>query len=82
MLASSMKACFNAGMRKTDAIQLLGGSPSAAAEAVGITTQAVCQWPDDLPPRIADRVLAALARRHLPPELIVPDAAKREPGNA
>lgn len=57
-------------MQKTKAIELLGGTVSAAAEAVGITYQAVDKWPEVLPPRIVDRVQAALARRHLPPELI------------
>jgi hypothetical protein len=56
-------------MLKTKAIDLLGGIP-AAANAIGITAQAIGQWPDVLPPRIADRVQAALARKHLPPELI------------
>lgn len=50
-------------MLKTEAIELLGGSPTAAAEAIGISPQAVSQWPDDLPPRIQDRVDAALARK-------------------
>jgi hypothetical protein len=47
---------------KAKAIELLGGTPSAAAEAVGVTVQAVGQWPDPLPQRIADRVQAALYR--------------------
>lgn len=41
----------------------LFGSVRAAAEAVGVTTQAVSQWPDPLPSRIEDRVVAALTRR-------------------
>jgi len=53
-------------MLKTKAIELLGGSVTAAAKAVGITPAAVTQWPDELPDRIADRVLAALARERLP----------------
>lgn len=57
-------------MDKSEAIRLLGGTVTAAAEAVGITTASVSQWPDPLPPRIADRVLAVLARRHLPPEIL------------
>lgn len=61
-------------MLKSKAIRLLGGSPSAAADAVGVSSSAVSQWPDVLPARIADRVLAALARRHLPPELLAGDA--------
>lgn len=53
-------------MLKTEAIQLLGGSIPAAAKAIGITYQAVDKWPDVLSPRIADRVLAALARQQQP----------------
>lgn len=49
-------------MDKAEAIRLLGGTNTAAAERIGITVQAVGQWPDTLPPRIADRVMAALAR--------------------
>lgn len=49
-------------MKKTDAIQLLGGSVAKAAEAIGINSQAISQWPEVLPPRIADRVQAALWR--------------------
>lgn len=57
-------------MKKSEAIKLLGGTPTTAAAAVGITVSAVSQWPDELPQRIVDRVLAALARRHLPPEML------------
>jgi hypothetical protein len=39
------------------------GSVRATADAVGVSSQAVSQWPDPLPPRIEDRVVAALARR-------------------
>jgi len=49
-------------MKKCDAISLLGGTVTDAAKAIGINRQAVTQWPDVLPPRIVDRVLAAVAR--------------------
>ena len=49
-------------MRKSEAIELLGGTVPAAAEAIGVTYQAVDKWPDPLPQRIADRVQAALWR--------------------
>jgi hypothetical protein len=49
-------------MHKSEAIELLGGTIQAAASAVGISYQAVDKWPDELPPRIADRVQAALYR--------------------
>jgi hypothetical protein len=51
-------------MKKSEAIELLGGSPATVAEAIGVTPQAVSNWPAQLSPRIADRVQAALWRRH------------------
>lgn len=51
-------------MNKTEAIQRLGGSIAAVAKAVGVTYQAVNQWPEVLPRRIVDRVEAALWRAH------------------
>ena len=57
-----MKAWFNIGMDKSQAINLLGGNTTAAAKAVGVKPQAVSNWPDPLPQRIADRVQAALWR--------------------
>jgi hypothetical protein len=53
-------------MHKSKAIELLGGSVASAAKAIGVSYQAVDKWPDELPPRIADRVFAALARERLP----------------
>ena len=49
-------------MKKDYAIKLLGGTQKSAAEAVGISQQAVHNWPATLPPRIADRVIVALFR--------------------
>jgi hypothetical protein len=57
-------------MLKVRAIHLLGGTVTSCAEAVGVTSSAVTQWPDWLPGRIADRVLAALARKYLPVDLV------------
>lgn len=51
-------------MKKHEAIKLLGGTVSEAAKAIGINPQAVTQWPDELPRRISDRVIAALAMRN------------------
>lgn len=56
-------------MLKSKAIELLGGSVATAAKAVGVTYQAIDKWPKKLPPRLADRVWAAVARERLP-ELI------------
>lgn len=56
-------------MQKTQAIELLGGTVASTASAIGISYQAVDKWPDVLPARIADRVLAAVARSRFP-ELI------------
>lgn len=66
-------------MLKAKAIELLGGTVTAAAEAIGISYQAVDKWPDELPERIADRVLAVQARKHLPPELIGAEGAPATP---
>lgn len=65
-----------ATMKKSRAIELLGGTVSAAAEAIGITPAAISQWPDELPRRIADRVIAALARqgKYMPYELMPTEA--------
>ena len=49
-------------MKKLQALELLGGTVAKAAEAIGINSQAISQWPDELPPRLADRVIAACAR--------------------
>ena len=56
-------------MLKSEAISLLGGDVSSAAKAIGVTYQAVEKWPDVLPERIADRVVAALARKQRPESL-------------
>jgi transposase len=49
-------------MKKETAIELLGGTVTEAAQAIGISYHAVYRWPDVLTPRISDRVQAALAR--------------------
>lgn len=64
-----------ARMEKSKATELLGGTRAAAAEAIGISPQAYSQWPDLLPKRLEDRVVAAIARRHLPPAMIGGDVA-------
>jgi hypothetical protein len=57
-------------MKKAHALKVVGeGSVSSTAKALRITSSAVSQWPEDLPPAIENRVLAELARRHLPPAL-------------
>jgi len=69
-------------MRKETALRLLGGKPAAAAKSVGVSVQAINQWPDVLPRRIEDRVLAVLARQHLPAEILAdaePTAAELAP---
>ena len=56
-------------MRKDHALKLLGSTNVEVAEAIGITPSAVSQWPDNLPDRIADRVVAAWARKQFPEQL-------------
>lgn len=57
-------------MNKQNAINLLGGTPTKAARAIGITSQAVQRWPGELTDKIRDRVEAALARQKLPPKRV------------
>ena len=52
-------------MNKAKALSIFGG-PAKTAEAVGVDTSAVSQWPDELPPRLADRIIAAVARKESP----------------
>jgi len=59
-------------MDKTSAMKVLGGTAASAASAIGITPQAFGQWPDVLPRRLEDRVIAAIARKRLPPETFRP----------
>lgn len=58
-------------MLKSDAISFFG-SPSETAEAIGITVQSVSDWPEELPRRIADRVIAAAVRmgREVPSQFL------------
>lgn len=64
---------------KSRAIELLGGSIAEAASAIGVTYQAVDKWPDPLPERIGDRVIAALVRQGqtVPREFLRPDLAEQ-----
>ena len=50
-------------MDKQKAIELLGGTVRSAADAIGISYQAVKDWPEVLTARISDRVEAAVARK-------------------
>jgi hypothetical protein len=58
-------------MRKDSAVDFFGGV-AETAQAIGISSQAVSDWPDELPPRIADRVIAAAVRmgREVPPQFL------------
>lgn len=57
---------------KQQAIEMLGGSQTAAAKALGITYQAVRKWPEALTPDIENRLIGMLVRRRrkVPPWLI------------
>jgi len=61
-------------MEKYFAIKALGGTAVSAASAIGITPQAFGQWPDVLSRRLEDRVIAAIARKRLPPEAFRPES--------
>ncbi len=50
-------------MKKQTAIDMLGGTPKKAAEAMGYkAVQTVYLWPDPLPEATADRVRGAASR--------------------
>jgi len=53
-------------MSKQNAIETFG-SVTSLATAIKIAPQAVSKWPDPLPPRISDRVLAACVRQGIDP---------------
>lgn len=50
-------------MNKSEAIDALGGTVTAAAEACQISRSAISQWPDELTKDQVDRVQAALWRK-------------------
>jgi len=59
-------------MLKKDALNMLGGTVTSAARRIGVTVSAISQWPEELPESLADRVIAAIAREHLPPSMLIP----------
>jgi len=67
-------------MKKAEAVRVLGGTVSRAARELRVTPSAVSQWPDDgdIPEHAENRVLAWLARRHLPIQEML--AAKSDAG--
>jgi hypothetical protein len=69
-------------MKKSEARALLGGSDVSAAQEMKITRSAFAQWPEDLPDRLADRVQAALARKHLDLPGLIEQATATEPPRA
>lgn len=55
---------YNCGMKKSDAITALGGTPMLAKAAMGYkSVQAIYMWPDVLSPGVADRVAGVVASR-------------------
>lgn len=54
-------------MKKQTAIELLGGTPKKAAEAMGYrAVQTIYLWPETLPQATADRVAGVVARMTKP----------------
>lgn len=49
-------------MDKSRVLDFFGGRDETA-EAIGCTPQAISDWPEELPPRIQDRVIAAAVRQ-------------------
>jgi hypothetical protein len=60
-------------MKKSDAIDMLGGTPKLVAQAMGYkTSHAVYAWADPLPESIADKVRGASIRLKLKQKKPVP----------
>lgn len=76
MVYTRDRVCFNSRMEKQKAIELLGGTVRSAADAIGISYQAVKDWPEVLPPRIADRVEAAAYRALMAESMSQPQPEK------
>lgn len=51
-------------MTKTEAIAIFR-TGKLLADALGITRSAVSQWPEELPPRLADEIIGAALRCRL-----------------
>ena len=47
---------------KQDAIRIFGGTMKAVGDALGISRQAVYQWPEELPQDTSDRLVGAAIR--------------------
>ncbi len=61
-------------MTKNEAIKLFGDTPAEAARALGITRQAINNWPDVLTQWMEDRVNGAKQRLspHVPAAMSIP----------
>ena len=55
-------AAYIERMTKQEAIRLFG-TGTKLARAIGVTPQAIYQWPDELTPVLNDRVMAAMMRQ-------------------
>jgi len=63
-------------MKKQTAIELLGGTPKKAAEAMGYrAVQTIYLWPETLPQATADRVAGVVARMAAKPASKAKEAA-------
>jgi hypothetical protein len=63
-------------MKKQTAIELLGGTPKKAAEAMGYrAVQTIYLWPETLPQATADRVAGVVARMAAKPARKAKEAA-------
>lgn len=72
-------------MLKSKAIEMLGGTTAAAANALGVSYQAIDKWPDVLPSRISERVLGVIAKQRYPDlvaEVAAPVSAKTDEAKA
>lgn len=81
MVKSALLLIMSTIRTKQEAIQIFGGSMRAVGDALGISRQAVYQWPEELPQDTSDRLVGAAIRlKLLPPGL--PDSRRRRNGAA
>lgn len=59
-------------MTRDEAITLLGGNVAKAAELMNTSPQTIYAWPreGEISRTASDSVQAAIARQHLPPEML------------
>lgn len=67
MVKSALLLLMRSIQTKQEAIRIFGGTMKAVGDALGISRQAVYQWPEELPQDTSDRLVGAAIRLKLLP---------------